>query len=440
MSNEKFSIKTVGEIFAENLAIPDYQRPYRWSAESTSVLFNDIYEAMNKKQERYRVGTVILCENGENFEIVDGQQRITTLSILLCCLDWKDEKFLKNFQENLKFNDLSSNAIANNYKLLKHLCDRIKDERENFKGYLLNNCEFVKIVVKSEQEAFQFFDSQNSRGRALAPQDLLKAYHLREMADSDETQKIKIINTWENKDQKELAKFFEYHLYPLVQWCKGKDGLYYSDKKIRVFKGIKKENIYNYSIYHKAANLYIENFNNQNLYELTNSKKITQFQLTQPLIAGERFFHYTHYYFNLYKKLNNEIAAKYDFLEAKGSGDQYIRNLFISVLIFFVDRFNKDALNDARIKFFAKWAYSLRVVMTAVYIQTINKYALGKHGEMNEGLNLFEKIAWMQNPQELDNIILENPKEETVLDKCKKDKNHKNYKIYENLWRNENEQ
>lgn len=65
---------------------------------------------------------------------------------------------------------------------------------------------------------------------------------------------------------------------------------------------------------------------------------------------------------------------------------------------------------------------------------------LGKHGGMNEGLNLFEKIAWMQNPQELDNIILENPKEETVLDKCKKDKNHKNYKIYENLWRNENEQ
>ena len=438
MSDEKFSIKSLGEIFAENLTIPNYQRPYRWSAESTSVLFNDIYEAMNKKQERYRVGTVILCENGENFEIVDGQQRITTLSILLYCLDWKDEKFLKNFQENLKFNDLSSNAIANNYKLLKHLCDRIKDERENFKGYLLNNCEFVKIVVKSEQEAFQFFDSQNSRGRALAPQDLLKAYHLREMADSDETQKIKIINTWENEDQKELAKFFKFHLYPLTRWYRGKDGIDYSVKKINIFKGITSKNkSYHYAIYHRTANL-VDLY--ENMYDLSSLEKIKLFQLTQPLIAGERFFHYTHYYFNLYEKLDNEISAKYGFLEAKGSGDQYIKNLFISALIFFVDRFNKDALNDARIKFFAKWAYSLRVVMTAVYIQTINKYALGKHGGMNEGLNLFEKIAWMQNPQELDNIILENPKEETVLDKCKKDKKHKNYQIYENLWRNENEQ
>ncbi|MDA3052842.1 DUF262 domain-containing protein [Campylobacter sp. JMF_01 NE2] len=405
MSEKKLEIASIEKLFKMSLLIPNYQRPYRWSIESVSILFSDIYEAMNKDILEYRIGSVILHKNGEEkYEIVDGQQRITTLSILLYCLD-KHNTLL----EEKTFNDLSEKAIIENYQILRRYCEKI--DKEKFKKYLLENCTFVKIIVDSEQEAFQFFDSQNSRGKALAPQDLLKSYHLREMADSDENQKIKIISTWENENQKELAKFFEYHLYPLVQWCKGKDGLYYSDKKIKVFKGIKKENIYNYSIYHKAANLYIENFNYQNLYELTNSEKITQFQLTQPLIAGERFFYYTHYYFNLYKKILKEIdkrKVEYEFIFENGTGNSYVKNLFINILIFFVDRFNIKELNDERFEILCGWAYSLRIVMSAVYIETINKYALGKHDRINNE-NLFEKIAQMQKPQELDNIILNKP-------------------------------
>jgi hypothetical protein len=45
------------------------------------------------------------------------------------------------------------------------------------------NCSFVRIVTYIEQEAFQFFDSQNTRGKSLEPHDLLKSYHLREMTD-----------------------------------------------------------------------------------------------------------------------------------------------------------------------------------------------------------------------------------------------------------------
>ena len=116
--------------------------------------------------------------------------------------------------------------------------------------YILDNCSVVKIETNTEQEAFQFFDSQNSRGKELAPHDLLKSYHLREMNDEKEDVKISIINEWENTDQKDLANFFYTYLFPLSMWYREKDGLYYSVQKIKTFKGLKQNNNYNFSIYH----------------------------------------------------------------------------------------------------------------------------------------------------------------------------------------------
>ena len=129
------------------------------------------------------------------------------------------------------------------------------------KNYLFEHCSVVQIVTDSEQEAFQFFDSQNSRGKELDPHDLLKSYHLREMDDEEEDQKIRIINQWENVNQDDLKDLFKIYLYPLTQWYKGKSGLGYSSSKIDVFKGIKTTNVFNYAIYHKASNLFVEQFN-----------------------------------------------------------------------------------------------------------------------------------------------------------------------------------
>lgn len=76
-------------------------------------------------------------------------------------------------------------------------------------------------------------------------------------------------------------------MYPLTQWYKRKEGLRYSSSKIDSFKGIKGVNIYNYSVYHKASNLYVEQFNANGSNELLASKYLNQFQLTQPLDSRE---------------------------------------------------------------------------------------------------------------------------------------------------------
>ena len=438
-SKDNLRIVTVGELLIENLKIPEYQRPYRWSTESAITLVTDSYSAFEDNVSEYRFGSVVLhrevdTDNSNNLcklNIVDGQQRLTTISIMFFVFDtlmkgcYVDK--LKLLDE--KYNELSSNAIVNNLEIIRRKINEIdKNQLKGYVDFLLNKCTLVKIVTESEQEAFQFFDSQNSRGKALAPHDLLKSYHLREMASEQEATKVEIINAWEKTEQDTLKNLFSDNLFPLVRWYKYKNGLNYSTKDIKTFKGIKKDNNYNFSVYNRAANLYIERFNSEGMYELTSGKSINKFQLTQPIIAGKRFFEYILHYVELYRQIDKLVSLKFneDNIVKSGSGDSYVYNLFINVLMFYVDRFDMESLNDARLKFLYKWAFSLRVCMKAVYRESVNNYAQGLSDRVNHGLNMFSLISEMQSPMELDTIILENVSEETF----------KNSKINVNKYKN----
>ena len=420
---DELSIVTIKDLIELKLAIPEYQRPYSWSVSSTNTLFMDIYEAYKEGLSEYRLGSVILHKSNEVYNIVDGQQRITTLSILLYCLGYGELGLL-----NERYNSFSENVIINNFQILKKKVSELKS-KERFKDYLLKNCTLVKIVTNKEQEAFQFFDSQNSRGKELAPHDLLKSYHLREMNNEEENLKNKIISIWENKDQGDLEKLFRIYLFPLTQWYKGRNGLGYSSKEIGAFKGIKINNIYNYAIYQKASNLFIEQMNNNGSIEILATKPLNKFQLTQPLLAGKRFFEYTIHYADLLQKIKKKID---DFhkdskeVPSKRTGDVYIKELYESVLLFFADRFGIDSITNKVMKQLYTWSYSLRLVMTAIYPETINKYAIGKHERINEGIDIFTKISEMNAPRELELIIFER------VDKTEIEEN--NLKKYLEVW------
>lgn len=410
---KELSIVRIKELLKLELAIPKYQRPYSWSIESANTLFIDTYNAYRQKTDEYRLGSIILHKKDKKYYIVDGQQRLTTLSILLYCLN---EIETNNLLEE-KYSTISANNIVNNLEILNKKVSELKDEElSKYKSYLLDNCTIVKIVTDKEQEAFQFFDSQNSRGKALSPHDLLKAYHLREMNDVEENIKIKIVNTWENKKQEELEKLFENHLFPLTQWYRWKNGLDYSSKNIKVFKGIKNKNIYNYAIYQKASNLYIENMNNNGSIEVLGGTKLNQFQLTQSLIAGKRFFEYTNHYDGLLKRIRNKINEFHEVGEIPntGQGDRYTKQLYENVLLFFADRFGIDSITDSVIKQLYTWSYSIRLRMQLVYPQTINNYAQGKHDRINQDLDMFAKINEMLEPEELNFIILDKINEEDI--------------------------
>lgn len=409
LTNE-LEILPLRDLFNIPLRIPSYQRPYKWSARSTNLLFIDTYEAFQNDLDEYRLGSVILQKDQSNtYNIVDGQQRLTTLSILLYCLGDTDQSLLQE-----EYSELSTNAILTNHSILSRKTNELNsDEQVRFKNYLLEKCTTVQIVTDKEQEAFQFFDSQNSRGKALAPHDLLKSYHLREMTAEDELQKVNVISRWEAVNQEDLSNLFKNYLYPLTQWYKGKHGLGYSTSKIDAFKGIDATHVYNYALYHKASNLFIEQFNKNGHHELLASNSLNQFQLTQPLVAGKRFFDYILHFGQLLEQIQKLIKQSYaedeNQIPRKGTGDTYIMQLFECSLLFFADRFGIESLNKSVLDYFYTWSYSLRLVMNAVYQETTNKYATGKHDRLNNGLDIFTIISEMNTPTELDLYVLEQP-------------------------------
>ena len=398
----KANIVKISEIYNKKLKIPDYQRPYTWSTKSAIALFNDIFREYKSNKNEYRIGSTILHQESENYNIVDGQQRLTTLTILLNLLGQKENLPLL---EQI-FNPLSFNSITNNNKILKQKAELLTgDEKEKFKQFILNNCTMVEIIVYKQQDAFNYFDSQNTRGKALEVHDLLKAYHLRHMTDDNEAKKVQIISNWEDKNNDEIKEIFSDFLFPIIRWQRRESGLYYSKNHIYIFKGIDHTSLYNVTKFNKAAVTFLEK--SDDFAYIFSSKNSIKFLLTQDLLSGKHFFYFTAHYLNLCREIKKFIETKYDdnTMPRKKRGDKYIVRLFECLIMAFVDRFGFDELSENICAFFYRYVYTLRLVKQAIYLESINKYALGYQDE-NNGLNLFEKISHMRSPDEIYSVEL----------------------------------
>ena len=110
---DELKIKRIRELLDMELTLPSYQRPYSWSVKAANMLFLDTYSAYLQNIEEYRIGSVILHKKNGKYNIVDGQQRLTTLSILLYCLGEEKQALLQE-----KYNPLSNDAIVTNYEIL----------------------------------------------------------------------------------------------------------------------------------------------------------------------------------------------------------------------------------------------------------------------------------------------------------------------------------
>ena len=218
MSNniEKQKIIKISELISlNNLIIPEYQRPYKWTIKNVNQLIDDIF--LFKDNKSYRFGTIVLHKENKDkkdiLNIVDGQQRTITLFLIILAIknsekakDYLTKHTNSSLDINSKFkfkNSISKYNINQNYQEISR---RIKDFDTHVINFILEKCEFVVITLSDISEAFQFFDSQNARGKDLEPHDLLKAFHLREMFDSSEEEKTKVVKVWENMDQSKLSE------------------------------------------------------------------------------------------------------------------------------------------------------------------------------------------------------------------------------------------
>ncbi|MGL2765983.1 DUF262 domain-containing protein [Helicobacter pylori] len=230
--------------------IPIYQRPYQWTEKNCEKLLDDLFEDYEKDSESdYFCGSLVLVKSDlnsktETYDIVDGQQRLSTFILLTkvladlyndCLLDPKNLKNLERLQEGwkdrhserkrLSFNAIGSNAEddfqdaldffddshhvnkndKNNY-LKNAVClkDYLKEKEiesiGKFIKWLYFNVKFITIICPNIDKALRIFNVLNARGLPLNATDIFKGELLKELA-KEEDQK-KLVSRWNALSQK----------------------------------------------------------------------------------------------------------------------------------------------------------------------------------------------------------------------------------------------
>lgn len=227
--------------------IPPYQRPYAWIKENARELFDDLKDFYHdEKEESYFLGSIVLIKQEDNphAQVIDGQQRLTTLTILISALTsliddkeareecfyyiqepgkrlqgipakprltlrQRDREFFATTIQSLEFDKLakldsvtleneSQVNIQQNAGLLR---DKLKETFTttealiNFGIFLMTRCFMVVVASPSQQSAFRVFSILNNRGMNLLPSDLIKADVIGNIT---ETERNKFNDKWEN--------------------------------------------------------------------------------------------------------------------------------------------------------------------------------------------------------------------------------------------------
>ena len=398
---EKAKVRKLKEILGADLSIPSYQRPYKWTIKHVQQLLDDLLTHFRNQEQVYRIGTVVMHkyskDNKKMLDIVDGQQRLITLSLLLHSLGGKN-----NLLEQHLTHSISKNNVIENYQFIKNYS--ISDE-DTFKKYLLEICEMVYVELDDLDEAFQFFDSQNSRGKPLESYDLLKAYHLREMKDKPKEIILHCVERWEksalSQEINNLDKIINYILFRLRRWHYQESGEVFTSDELETFKGVSESATYPY-LSPLFSTKVVEKLAQQNPMFYHPRFVKTNFQTIQTLINGEQFFDYVQYYVEIYEKLFKEGIGLVDkvkkingkdiekgvntFLNTQDYffrvGDKYLKNLFECIILFYFDKFGEVYLDEFVNKAFL-WVYRIRFEYQRITFKTIEDEAHSKNGLFN---------------------------------------------------------
>lgn len=241
--------KVIREIFNMWYCIPDYQRAYVWDTDQVRDLLDDTISAYRENKEaQYFLGSMVLKinEKSENnvsyteYELLDGQQRITTVFLILACMRdmltdypqyqnslagfvYQAEDAILQQPERMRiiFNIRSDvrDFVNEHIKPLRGTCDSalLKDKMQakdvnisirnmanamlvahefleenksdiiGYLSYFLNKVLMIYVATEELQDAFQLFTVLNNRGVKLSSSDILKAENLKELSAADRT-------------------------------------------------------------------------------------------------------------------------------------------------------------------------------------------------------------------------------------------------------------
>lgn len=271
--------QTVKELLSSGkinkFSIPEYQRPYAWSVDEVETLFNDLWSFTEKGEEKtYFLGSIVSYINEDVQEIIDGQQRITTLFLLLRAIYTKlnepeiktpeAEHFIKEIAPAIwKTNQLNgeiyykeilieSKVVNNegneilrriletgeadnkaednysvNYLKLKELYEKASKDNPmliyTFILSVLENAILLPITADSQETALTIFSTLNDRGLPLSDADIFKAQIYKHL---DKSKTAEFIKSWQNleEDSKNANESIQSLFYYYMFYLRAKEG------------------------------------------------------------------------------------------------------------------------------------------------------------------------------------------------------------------------
>lgn len=373
MAITKVNAVSVGELLSEKLMIPAYQRPYTWSAELAMQLLDDLQDAQAQHADvPYVLGAVILHHQDGQCDVVDGQQRLLTLRMIL-----SDTVFTGN--------KIPDTPVTQVWRELRRRLQKMPgNQLDPLRDFIRTQCQLVRIETDDVDEAFRVFDSQNYRGKPLAPHDLLKAHHLRAMQGESAAMKVAVVEGWEFVKDEVLDRLFSTFLYRIARWSRGESAPGFAIHDLGMFKGIahKPGNALSPSErYHLAAQAAAPLLSHWAGAEGHSKRDIERwrFQLDAPLTAGRSFFEMVSFMQQELETLEAEVQPVFGKFGPSQGRYRYVHDLFIAALLYYTNKFGHENLEEARDKLFA-WAYALRVERLRVQFASVDNRACGKGG------------------------------------------------------------
>jgi uncharacterized protein with ParB-like and HNH nuclease domain len=271
-ANEKAFLRFL-EGVDKHFVIPVYQRNYDWKKEQCEQLFSDIIEIIDNKFRKHFMGTIVSIyyeEGGQEYLIIDGQQRITTLSVLLLAIynlldkgeikaTFNKEQIKKGYlvneylenekkirlkpikEDNDAFialfeNDedyfIKNSNITENYK---YFCTRLKQCKKSIDDVFdaVKRLSIVDIELKQGEDNPQLiFESINSTGLSLTPADLVRNFILMGLTDREQHNYYqKYWNKIEINTHYEVSNFIRHYLTLKERKIPKQDDVYSSFKK-----------------------------------------------------------------------------------------------------------------------------------------------------------------------------------------------------------------
>lgn len=427
-----------------SIKIPDYQRPYVWNAEKVETLINDLqYHIEHNSGQTYYMGSILFfCQNG-GYEIIDGQQRLTSLLILDKIANNR-QSILANHNDKVQFYFNSPISWKNIVEVKNFVKDYKTDWLQTNWNKVVSNLAFSVIVTNLQDDAFSFFETQNNRGVKLGAADYLKSFHLRELRE-EEGKQVAFAKQW---DANNTNQFLNY-LFTQVIWrgrsWKGRNVWYESQEdvlqefqkktrdpesknQVQVFPNVKNK------IAHSIR--YDENEGislDTSPIALKSDAINYPFALRQPIEKGIGFFLYSERYAAVYHFLfhtehikNSELYRFKEFYKAvyiHSGMSEYLQSLYRLCIILFYDKFELKNI-DKFAKHLDYYIGVYRVELSSIYNKTAIRILRDKKQ------NLLDIIFQAFIPEQVFDFITENTNDKVFTDETIPLENDKGQPVY----------